>query len=332
MDQKDLWYTPRDLGQSLRNTTEGTAQQRNDHWLNWQWDNTVTYNILADAHNLTALGGFSMQKNKWDYNQINAVGFATDDFSYKNIGGAYKKDQTNQSSDFQTNSIMSYIGRVNYSYKEKYFAAVTARYDGSSRFGDGHKWGLFPSLALSWNIAEENFFRSLNLRFVDLLKLRAGYGIAGNQNIPNFAYKTLYYPSFTKNTVSFNSDGRLGNPSLGWEKQKQVNLGVDVGLIQHKINLAFNYFSILNENLLLQRSLSTTTGFNNVISNVGTLKNEGIELAVNAKALETENFSWSVSANISSANNKVTKLYGNVDAIYNKGGYTGVEIQREGNL
>lgn len=332
MDQKDLWYTPRDIGQSVRNSTDGTASQRNDHWINWQWDNTVTYNVLSGEHNLTALAGFSMLQNNWDYNQLNATGFATDDFSYKYVGGAYLRDQFQLASDFTTNSLMSYIGRVNYSYNEKYFATVTARYDGSSRFAEGNKWGLFPSLALGWNIAEEDFFRNLDLSVVNIFKLRAGYGIAGNQNIPNFAYKTLYYPQYSTGTVSYQSNGRLGNSSLVWEKQKQLNLGVDLTLLSSRINLTVDYFTINNEDLLMQRTLSTTTGFNNIISNVGALENKGVEVAVNARIIEKGDFTWSVSGNISSAKNKVTKLYGDVTAIYNKGGYTGVEIQREGNL
>lgn len=332
MDQKSLWYTPREIGQSIRNSTDGKAEQRNDHWLNWQWDNTATYDILSGDHNLTALAGFSMMQNNWDYNQLTATGFATNDFSYKYVGGAYLRDQFQLGSDFTTYSLMSYIGRVNYSYKERYFATVTTRYDGSSRFGDGHKWGLFPSVALGWNMAEEAFFENLGINAIDLFKLRAGYGIAGNQNIPNFAYKTLYYPQYSNNSVTYSNNGRLGNPNLVWEKQKQLNLGLDVGLLANKINLTVDYFTIRNEDLLMQRSLSYTTGFTNIIANVGAMENKGIEISLSAKILNTQDFSWSVAGNISSAKNKITRLYGDVTALYNQGGYTGSEIQAEGNL
>ncbi|HEY9046848.1 MAG TPA: TonB-dependent receptor [Ohtaekwangia sp.] len=338
MDKKDLWYTPHDLGQSIRNSTFGTAQQRNDHWMNWQWDNTATYNILSGDHNLTALAGFSMQHNGWDYNQLDATGFATDDFSYKYVGGAYLKDKFQLASDFQANAMMSYVGRLNYSYNEKYFATLTAREDGTSRFGPGHKWGLFPSLALGWNIAEENFFQNLNLSFVNIVKLRAGYGKAGNQNLTNidnvsinYPYKSLYYPSYSNGSVSYISDGRLGNPNLSWEKQSQTNLGLDLGFLSNRLNVTLDYFDIVNDNLLLQRDLSTTASFSNTIVNGGTLTNKGVELSVNAKIINQGNFRWSVSANASSARNRITKLYGDVQAIYKKGGYTGQEIQREGN-
>ncbi len=332
MDQRDFWYTPRDIGQSVRNSTDGTATQRNDHWLNWQWDNTITYQALSGEHNLTALAGFSLQQNNWDYNQLNATGFATDDFSYKYVSGAYLRDQFQMGSNFTTSSLMSYTGRLNYSYNEKYFATVTARYDGSSRFDEGNKWGVFPSVAVGWNIAEEEFFRSLDLNFVNIAKLRAGYGIAGNQNIPNFAYKTLFYPQYTSGSVTYVSDGRLGNPALVWEKQKQLNIGLDLVLMDNRVNLTLDYFTIDNEDLLMQRTLSLTTGFSSVISNIGALENKGVELGAVVDVVKGGPFTWSVSGNISSARNKITKLYGDVPAIYNKGGFTGVEIQREGNF
>ena len=332
MDTRDFWYTPHDIGQSIRNSTSGTAQQRNDHYLNWQWDNTATYDVLTGDHNLSVLGGFNMLQNNWDYNQVDATGFATDDFSYKYIGGAYLRDKFGLASDFTTYSLMSFIGRANYNYKDKYFATVTGRYDGSSRFDNGHKWGLFPSVALGWDVAKEQFFQNLNPGFVNLAKIRASYGIAGNQNIPNFAYKTLYYPHFSNNAVTFDPSGRLGNSGLVWERQKQLNLGLDLALINNVLKVSFDYFTINNEDLLMQRPLSTVTGFNNVIGNVGAMTNKGIEISVNAQVLNRGGVVWNVAGNISSARNKVTKLYGDVSAIYSKGGYTGVEIQREGNL
>lgn len=332
MDQKDLWYTPRGIGQSERNSTFGLAQHRNDHWFNWQWDNTITYDVLTGDHNLNVLGGFSMQQTNWDYNQVDAAGFASNELGYKYINPAYIRDKWQLASDFVTSSLMSYIGRANYSYKDKYFATVTARYDGSSKFAKGNKWGLFPSVALGWNFAEEQFFQNLNADFISFAKLRAGYGVVGNQNIPNFSPWTLYVPKFTNNTVVYDKTGRLGNPDLRWEKQKQLNVGLDLTMFNNKINFSVDYFTINNEDLLMQRTLSTTTGFTNIISNVGEMQNKGIEISASAKVLNTGGFVWSVAGNISSAKNKVTKLYGDVTRIYNQGGFTGVEIQREGNL
>ncbi|MBG6236273.1 TonB-linked SusC/RagA family outer membrane protein [Pedobacter sp. CAN_A7] len=322
-------YIPKSLGQSLRNATSGSATQKKESWMNWQWDNSVSYDKSFGKHNFSSLVSFGLSQNNYNYNQINASGFATDDFSYKYLGGAYLKDQFQLGSDFVTNALTSYVGRVNYNYDNKYFATLTGRYDGSSKFGNGNKWGLFPSLALAWDISKETFFEGLNL---DQLKLRAGYGIAGNQNIPNFAYNSLYRPVFTNGSVTYVSDGRLGNSNLVWEKQKQLNLGVDVSILNNRLALSADYFIIHNDDLLMQRTLSTTSGFNNTIDNVGSLLNKGAEFNVTAKLVDKEDFQWNFGLNLSSYKNKITKLYGTVDAIYNYGGFTGVDIQRTGNL
>lgn len=322
-------YVPKTLGQSLRNATSGSATQRKESWMNWQWDNSVSYDKSFGKNYFSGLVSFGLSQNNYDYNQINAAGFATDDFSYKYLGGAYLKEQFQLGSDFVTNSLISYVGRLNYNYDNKYFATLTGRYDGSSKFGNGNKWGLFPSLALAWDISKENFFEGLNF---DQLKLRAGYGIAGNQNIPNFAYNSLYRPVFTNGSVTYVSDGRLGNRNLIWEKQKQLNLGVEMSILNNRLALSADYFIIHNDDLLMRRTLSTTSGFSNTIDNVGSLLNKGVDINVMAKLVNKDDFQWNVGLNISSYKNKLTKLYGSVDAIYNYGGFTGVDIQRTGNL
>lgn len=333
MDTKDLWYLPMNIGQSIRNSTSGKAQHRNDHYVNWQWDNTLTYDkTFGDVHDVTAMIGFSTQRNNWDFNQIDVQGFATDDLSYYDLGGASDKEDFYPRSDFVTNTLASFVGRVNYAYSNKYFATVTARYDGSSKFTEENRWGLFPSIGLGWSLSEEQFFKNLDLNFVDLLKFNVGYGIAGNQNVPNYAYVSMYRPTFTNNSVTYVSDGRLGNPDLVWEKQKQLDIGLQAAVLNNKVNVTANYFNIVNEDLIMVRTLSTTTGFYNVVANVGTLENKGIEIGVSAEILNSNGLVWRVAGNINSANNKVTKLFGDVPAIYNKGGFTGVEIQREGNL
>ena len=325
-------YVPRSLGQSLRNSTNGSATHRKENWLNWQWDNSISYDKRYGKHSLSGLVSFGLTRNNYDYNQIDARGFASDDFSFKYLGGAFLKEQFQLASDFTTNALVSYVGRFNYNYDNKYFATLTGRYDGSSRFGEGNKWGLFPSLALAWNIAAEDFVKQSFLSGLSTFKLRTGYGIAGNQNIPNFAYRSLYRPVFTSGSVTYVSDGRLGNETLRWEKQKQLNLGLDVGILNDRLTFRADYFVIHNDDLLMQRSLPPSIGFSNRIDNVGSLLNKGVDFNISAQIIKSKDFQWDFSGNISSYRNRITKLYGEVDAIYNYGGFTGVEIQREGNL
>lgn len=331
MNQQEFWYIPKNVGQSIQNSLNGEATQRKDSWLNWEWDASVSYDkTFANKHRISALLAVNVSKNDWNYNQLNARGFASDDFKYMYVNGATLRDKFLLYSDFTTNTLMAYVQRVNYTYNNKYFATLTIREEGSSKISDQYRWGTFPSLALAWNAKEEEFMKNISL--VNALKVRAGYGVVGNQNIPLYANYSLYRPTVSNNTVSYISDGRLGNEKLKWEEQKQMNFGVDVTVLNNKLSLVADYYFVNNDNLLMRRSLSSVTGFTNTISNVGSLENRGFELTANLNAVDTKDLKWNLSGNISFNKNKITKLYGDVDVLWNKGGWTGVEIQREGNL
>lgn len=330
INQQQYKYIPAHTGQDLRNSYHGSAEHYKSETTNLQWDNTATYDMHLGAHRLNLLGGMSVQKNTSNYNDIQAHGFPNDDFGYKFLNGAYSKDQTVLASDFVTTSLLSFYARADYNYDQRYFATATLRFDGSSKFGPDHKWGTFPSVAVAWDMAKEDFMKNVN--WVEQLKFKAGYGIAGNQNIPDYAMYSLYRPTTTNGQFVYVSDGRLGNPDLQWERQKQLNLGLDMSFIDNRLNASFDYFKINNSNLLMNKTLSTVTGFTNTVANVGELTNKGLEFSFDYAILRGSGLNWNVNFSISSSKNKVTELYADVDAIYNKGGYTGVEIQPTGNL
>lgn len=327
--EQQYTYVPTTTGQDLRNSNHGNAIQYKTENYNLQWDNSATYLKNFGEHHFNFLVATSMQQNTSNYNSITAYGFPNDDFGYMYLGGAYSRDRTVLASDFTTTTLMSYLGRAEWGWKDKYFATATLRYDGSSKFGANHKWGAFPSLAVAWDMSRENFMSKVSV--VSHWKWRVGYGIAGNQNIPDYAFKTLYRPSYTNGTVTYVSDGRLGNPDLQWEKQKQLNIGTDIGLLNDRLNLTADYFRINNDKLLIDQTLATTSGFTNTVANVGSLQNKGIEFTLDYAIVKQKDLQWNFRFMISRDVNKVTKLYGNTTAIYNKGGYTGVEIQRTGN-
>src|SRR5690606_29503179 len=178
--------------------------------------------------------------------------------------------------------------------------------------------------------ANESFMADQEL--FDIAKLRFGYGSVGNQNIPDYAFYSLYNTEYSDQGVSFVSSGVRGTPNLTWEKQDQFNVGLDLALFNNRLSITADYFDIVNSNLLMSRTLSTITGYNSAIENIGEMSNRGIELTVNATLVDNEDFNWNVSANFSKDKNKITKLYQDVDAIYNFGGFTGTEIQRTGNF
>lgn len=330
-DQRNFEYVPMNTGQSLRNSMDGEAH----HWryseLNYQWDNTITYNkLFAERHDVNVLLGTTFMKNTNDYTDVRVRGFANDDFGYQYLNGASQRDTWQVGSDFVTSTMLSYFARAGYTLDGKYSITGTIRRDGSSKFGPNNKWGTFPSVAASWDIAKEDFLSGSQT--VNQLKLRAGYGVVGNQNIPLYGYLTLYRPTISNGQVIYQNNGLMGNPDIRWEKQKQLNIGVDAAFLNNKISVSANYFNIDNEDLLLQRNISPSLGFSSMIENVASLNNKGIEFSVNANVIQTEDFKWDASANISSAKNKITKISGDNSPRYAFGGFTGTEIQRTGNL
>ncbi len=330
VDQEYYEYVPRDIQQAKRGSYLGRAIHNLDHSNYYQWDNSITYDTNFGKSSLKTLFSTSLSKDNFNYTNVLARDFPTDDFSYYDLGSAFDKTNFSLGSDFTTATLMSYLGRLNYSYDGKYMLTLTGRYDGSSKFAEGHKWGFFPSVAVSWDVAKEEFMKDQQL--FDLMKLRFGYGSVGNQNIPNYSFYSLYEPVYSNGSVSFNSSGVRGTPALNWEKQKQLNVGLDLQLLNKRLTVNAEYFNIVNSDLLMRRTLSTITGYNAAIENIGEMTNKGFEVSVAGDLIVNDDFNWNVSANISADKNKVTKLYGDVDAIYNFGGFTGTEIQRTGNF
>lgn len=326
-------YVPNDIYEAERYGTHGEAKDDRDTRTVWQWDNSLSYEIQLGKHKLNAMVGTSATQTKFNYINATAKGFTSNLFGYHNLGAGYKKDQRDLGTGWSEHTLASVIARVNYGYAGKYLLTATVREDGSSKFSKGNRWGTFPSVSAAWNVTEEDFMK--NQHIFDQLKLRAGFGVVGNQNIDDFAYLSLYNVSYsgtsdTGYTNSFVSNGRRGTPDISWEKQRQWNVGVDMAFLQNRIQFSADAFFIKNKDLLMSHSLPTTTGYNSTIENVGTIENKGIEFALNANLLKTREFEWNFAATLSADKNKVTKLYGAADVVYNIDGDR--NIQKEGNL
>lgn len=337
-NQKWMEYMPGNSPTSVRNEpqteTTGDANAKHERWTrtNWQWDNTLTYDhTFNKVHHMNLLAGTSFTKTKGDYTKAKGYRFASDDLGYKDLGAASKFESTEIGSNFYTQTLMSYLVRGNYVYDNKYYATVTARLDGSSKFASGHKWGLLPSFSLAWDIRQEKFMQQVN--WLDKLKLRVGYGVSGNQDIENYVYSSWYKmialrSSVNGSTVGASSISRStnrGTESLTWEKQKQFNVGLDVAFLNNRVNASFDYFNTVNDDLLMQHSLASTTGYNTTWENIGQVKNNGVEFNVNAAIIQNSKLQWNANVNISHDKNKVSKLYGDVTSILNG-------TEREGNI
>ena len=331
MSKEDYTYYSTETTQSYKASADGQAKHRKDKMLNWQWDNTVSYKtLIKEKHRISAVLGANMSYYSQNWNSLDVKGFGNDFFSYKAIAGASKKEDFGVNSDFWTYSMASVFLRAGYVYDSRYYVTFTGRYDGSSKFGTNNKWGFFPSVSASWNITGEEFMQSQNV--INNLRLRVGYGLAGNQNIPNYGYQTLYDVRATLGTSALINWGRYGNPDLRWEKQKQINVGLDYGMFNDRLSFTLDLFHIDNEDLLMTISKSPSSGYLDQLANVGTLRNRGIEFSINATPIRTKDWNWNIGFNISADRNKIIKLDGQAQEIYKFGGMSNNEIQTEGNL
>ncbi len=205
-----------------------------------------------------------------------------------------------------SNRLVSVFGRAQYDYDSKYLFSASLRYDGGSVFGTNNKWGLFPSVSAGWNIARENFFKNLNLNWINMLKLRASYGATGNNSISNTAaYPTLSAVNYA-GLAGYNANS-LGNADLGWEKTHSTDLAVDLSFLENRIQLSVDWYTKNTTDLLYQVPTLGASGFETIWDNLGDIHNEGLEIELNTNNLVGK-FKWETSFNISYNKNKVISL------------------------
>lgn len=280
----------------------GVTKTTNLNWLN---ENTLSYRkTFNEKHNIDALVGFTIQKSQDDILQAGASEFPTDDIPY--LAGGIVSAGTDYTSEW---SMLSWLGRVNYAYADKYLATVTIRRDGSSRFGSKNKWGTFPSLSLAYRLSEEQFLKES--KAIDELKIRASYGVAGNNLIGNYASLGLLGISRTVangTIIPGITPSSLGNELLNWEKSYQVNIGIDLSLFNNRISFTADAYRSHKKDLLLTVGLPAASGFSSSVQNIGELENKGLELTLSTENIQGKNFRWSTDLNVSINRNKVLAL------------------------
>jgi TonB-dependent starch-binding outer membrane protein SusC len=296
-----------------------TSIRQNGHYNTWLNENLVTYKKSFGKNNFDALGGYTTQKYRSESEQLRLTDFP--DNRIRTIQSAINIDRTQSFSDVQEWSLISYIARINYNYAGKYMLTGAIRRDGSSRFGAENRWGNFPSVSAGWLISEENFMAPV--KSVTFLKLRASYGLVGNNNIGNYTqYPTV---STTTNAIfgSAIAPGAsvvsLGNSNLGWETTKQTDIGIDIGLFKNRLNITYDYYVKNTTNLLYNVGVPQESGFTNFNGNIGELKFWGQEFTVSSKNL-IGNFKWNTDLNFSFNDNKVVALAEGIDRLYGGAG------------
>lgn len=291
------------------NDQSGTATINNTETNSWVVENLLSYAKDFDKHHIDITGLYSAQKVKYFKTESSATGFINDALSYYEMLASTSKS-TNSEGNIYT--LLSQMARINYSYDSRYLFTLTARRDGYSAFGaNNSKYGVFPSMALGWNIHSESFMSNINV--IDQLKLRISYGLTGNQSInPNQTATTATtvqqpFGGTVLTGILYNS---LGNADLSWESTTSRNIGLDFGVLGHRISGSMDVFKNVTKDILLQRNLPTTSGYNSIWTNLGRMQNVGVEIMLNTVNIEHGDFKWETSLNFSTYKNKILELYG----------------------
>lgn len=326
---KFFFFNPSTATSNINVAIPTTAVSIRQNYQNFSWlnENLATYNHSFNGnHNFELLGGVSLQRFRQEIDRITANTY-TDD-RLPTIQGAINIDRggsfnvngisgSNTFNDANEWALMSYISRLTYNYKGKYLFTAALRADGSSRFGADNRWGTFPSASVGWVISDENFMQSIPK--VSFAKFRASYGVIGNNNIGNYTQYGL-----VRNTINVVNGSNvntgaavisLANRNLGWETTKQFDAGLDLGLLNDRIQLIYDFYSKRTTNLLYAVQVPQESGFTNYNDNIGEIKFWGHEIGVTTRNLVGK-LKWTTNANISFNRNKVVELAPGIDRVY----------------
>jgi len=291
------------------NDQNGTATITDSEETNWVIENILTYSKDFGKHHIDLTALYSAQKNEFFESSATGVGFINDELSYNNIESAQNISASSQSWE---STLLSQMGRINYSYDSRYLLTLTARRDGYSAFGaNTSKYGVFPSVALGWNIHNENFLE--DSKTLNQLKLRLSYGETGNQAVDAgqtvTTAGTVLYPFGGSALIGTYING-LGNANLNWETTSSFNVGLDFGLFRNRISGSIEAYRSKTRDILLRRSIPAITGSDQIWDNLGEMQNTGFEFTLSTKNIQNENFQWETNINFSTFKNELLEIYG----------------------
>ncbi|MGI8638057.1 MAG: SusC/RagA family TonB-linked outer membrane protein, partial [Segetibacter sp.] len=307
-------YSPRSIiSRNDLNDNSGSAAKNSSYFMSLLHESILTYATTISAnHSLKFTGVFATQTENSNFNNLSATGFPNDATTNEAVQLAINRT-VNSGRSKQT--LDSYLGRINYGYKDKYLVDLTTRVDGSSKFGANNKYGFFPAVSAAWRIIAEPFMENVN--WLSDLKLRASYGLTGNAGGIS-PYQSLSTVASTGSNYSFNhvfftgiNPTGIANPDLRWEKSTQADIGLDVSLLNNRFSLVVDVYNKNTQDLLYIKTLPLTSGYGSITGNYASMENKGIEFAANARILDGK-LKWSASGNLTMNRNKVTGLDGGV--------------------
>lgn len=310
----DKGYNTSDYYGNQLNQWTGYAYHTNSESFQNNLELTSKYDLNVGKHRMNAMVGYSYQYYKYEQNYANNYNFPTDFFQWNNlgIGQALKEGKAGMGSSASENTLIGFFARVSYAYDNRYNLLVSVRREGSSKFGDNNKWGTFPSASLGWTISNEEFMKGTT--WLNNLKLRAGFGITGV--IPNdpyisltkYAYGSSYYYSDGKWLPGLSVSSNP-NPDLRWEKSTEFNVGLDWSVLDNRLGGSIDVYNKKTTDLLFLYTVPTPPNlFNSTLANAGSVRNQGIEVAVNAVPVRTKDFEWKTVVTVSANKNKLLSL------------------------
>jgi TonB-linked SusC/RagA family outer membrane protein len=289
--------------------SQGTSQTNTR--LYWNSQNFLTYQKNFGKHALTAMAGYSTEESSYRSTYINKYDYPTDLITTLNQATTVLNAQNDARTNRSGETMIGSFGRIMYNYAGRYYFTGSVRRDGSSRFGQDNKWGVFPSMSTAWRISDERFFEPLK-KYINDLKIRGGWGVIGNAGIANYlALSTLNSTSYvlgSSSTVSAGYlDSKVANSKLGWETTTDYSIGSDMQLLNSRITLSIDYFYRKTTDMLFNMPLPTITGFSSYMANIGAMRNRGFEYTVNSRNL-TGPFKWTTDFNLSYYRNRVLDI------------------------
>lgn len=297
-------FTPRPL---INQNSEGYASASTSSTLYWQEETYLTWLKNFNKHHINAMAGMSWQARKYTYFSASDSKFVDDYYGIYNLGSGTNRPSVG--SDYDKWAMNSYFLRIAYNYDDTYLATVTARYDGSSKFGENNKYAFFPSIGLGWLASNEAFLR--DNKTISKLKLHTSFGVTGNSEIGTYRSLATVSQSNTiigdqLHLVSYLDN--MTNPNLKWEKTAQWDFGFELGLFNNRLNFDISYYYKYTSDLLLNRPVPESTGFSSIMDNIGAVSNQGLDILVTAYPIQTADFQWTSTLNMGFNKNRVEKL------------------------
>lgn len=283
-------------------TYQGRGRMQMTDRIRYTSQNNLTYSKTFGKHSVSAVTAFEVMK--YDYEDLYAAKKTYGQDINTSLGNA--ADPIDADQKLQEDALMSYVASVNYSYDDKYYASFSFRRDGSSRLSPDTRWGNFWSLSASWRLSQERFMQPLKSVLSDL-KLRASYGVNGNLPSSYYGYQSTYTTGAFYSGKPSPWESTLGNEELTWEKNYALNLGLDIGLFS-RVNVSLDWYTRTTKDLLMSKQLNSISGFSSLLTNVGQMRNIGVELEVRSNNIKTKDFSWTTAFNLSHNKNKILKL------------------------